>query len=949
MSVYLKSFPLLLLEEMSNNIRPDHIEWLSKQLQLRQVRIENGALLKIMNDFWAKNGPRLSARNIQGDTASQILNNKLLDVLLQQFKNKNKESPPSGPGAHGNGVQVLEQVVEDRMQGPAFNAQGNPTQTPQWVDRPSAQSLRAMKTSETDEKVQEFNLTRDELFPKPKPVDFTDNSGNSADNFPPMDKLYAQLLVEREKEAEKMGYSALTPKVPESDSPSGSTMRATPLENDAAPVPRENPSGSVEMELRVANTLPKPVQGSRTLPGVSGTRPMPKVLPTGTVPPVQQPGDKLAPPTHLPMQFGQTPGGPLLPPELAAQANGPTKEEFMRMADEQTRADRPKNVPMYDAAGAFQAIQGKESVKPSMTSSRVSSGFAPLPPGTSTSSVSYPTSDESNIQIATMSEGFTSGPTPANSTPMPGIQGVTPAGGSVFPASQEMSDETREQWRQERDRWAAQMQGAPTNPITDIGKPILPTYFPEYQTFNWYLTIDSINRDLEVYPNPTFFQVRFEEPSESIEVPTRLGPNGVVIYEQPKTYEYVGGKGAKMYRQYTNVVSIGCTRAILPTGMQYIYGKAPYNFNGPQIDENNLVANTFKSYPYGPIFKSDYGIPRDITDEPYLCMHVEELDGLYDGTNKTIREALAVLSYDSKFASTISRPFIHFTTAGDERKVYTPTALGKLSQMTIRLLKRNNKLVDVGIDKTFIEKIEEGDIIPSTVCDAPAGSHLTKITVTATHPQYDGRTLCGANVDPGDLLYFFSIFPCNPLKEYTPLNSDITLDLSGYPQAEFVFMSGMTSTIIDVNPFLTIGDIVVVNQLYLFDITNISTDGKVVTLSLRGTSGIDPTTLTVTNVGYIKRRRRGVQSAEDCELNTENGQYVVGNMTANTPLVFQIRYPYENLPEYLRTDNGGTYKANEAFFIRRDRQITYSVEVSVLQPRTDQLTSRIFGDGGRPM
>lgn len=930
---------------MSNNIRPDHIEWLSKQLQLRQVRIENGALLKIMNDFWSKNGPRLSARNIKGDTACQILNNKLLDVLLKQFQAKTKESPQTGPGAHGNGVQVLERAVEDRMVGPAFNAEGNPTQTPQWVDRPSAQALKAMKNSESDEKMKEFNLTRDELFPKPKPVDFSDQSGNGPDNFPPMDKLYAQLLAEREKEAEKMGLSALTPKMSENDAPIGSTMSATPQQMSNAPVPTENPSGSVEMELRIANTLPKPVQGSKTLPGVSGVRPMPRVLPTGSVPPVQQPVDKIAPPTHLPNQFGQTPGGPLLPPELAAQANGPTKEEFMRMADEQTRADRPKNTPMYEASGAFQSIQGKEPVKPTMTSTSVSKGFAPVAPGIQSTSYHEQTQPQ---QVASMTEGFTSGPTPANSAAVTGFQGATPAGGSIFPASQEMADETREQWRQERDRWAAQMQGAPTNPITDIGKPILPTYFPEYQTFNWYLTIDSIHRDLEVYPNPNYFQVRFEEPSESIEVPTRLGPNGVVIYEQPKTFEYVGGKGAKMYRTYTNVVAVGCTQAIIPMGNRYIYGKPPYVFNGPQIDENKVASpNQFTSWPYGPVFQSDYGIPRDVLDEPYLCMHVEELDGLYDGTSKTIRDALAVLSYDSKFPGNCSRPFLHFTTAHDEKKVYTPTALGKLSQMTIRLLNRNNRPINLGIDKTYIEKIEEGDVVPSTVCDIQAGQHLTKITISATHPQYEGQTLCGANVDPGDLLYFFSIFPCNPLKEYTPLNSDITLDMSSYPYSEFAFVSGMTSTVIDVNPFLSIGDIVVVNQEYLFDITAISTDGKVVTLSLRGTSGIDPATLTVTSVGYIKRRRRGLQSDQNCDLTTETGQYVVGSISQ--PLVFQIRYPYENLPQYLRSDNGGTYEENEAFFIRRDRQIVYSVEVTVSQPRTDQLTSRIFGDGGRPM
>lgn len=898
----------------NNNIRPEHIEWMNKQLQLRHVRIETGSLLKIMNDFRTKNGPRLAARNIHGDAAFQILNNKLLDVLLQQFQNK-------------SGVQILERAVDDRMNGPSFNEDGTPTQTPPWVDRPNPQSLRAAKKSEIDGK-----MSKDTLFPKPKLVDFAERGGDNdnSENLPPMDTLYAQLLVEREKETEKMGVSALTPRVHDKHAPSGLTMNANSIQQYAAPVSDEKLSSTVEMELRIANTLPKPIQGSKTLPGVSGVRPMPQILPTSSADPIQpRPVNIIDQSIGMLNRVGQNNSGSLLPTELAIQANGPTKEEFMRIADEHARSDLPKNIPVYNASGAFQTIYGKEAVNPTFASSRISSGYAPIP-------------KYDNKQVGSLvSEGFSTRPSSATSD----SSAILP---TAVSASRNMSNETRIQWTQERERAAAQLQGPPPNPIMEIGKSILPTYFPEYQMINYYLTIDSIHRDLELYPNANYFQVRFDEPSESVEIPTRLGINGVIIYEQPKTFEYAGGRGAKMFRQYTNVVSIGCTQVIMPMSPRYIYGKPQYIFNGPQIDENKVVnPNQFTSFPYGPVFQSDYGIPRDILDEPYICMHVEELDGLYDGTSKCIREALAVLSYDSKFAGVSPRPFIHFTTASGEKKVYTPTALGKLSQMTIRLLNRTNKLVSLGNDKTYILKIEEGDIVPSSVCDIKPGQHLTKITISDTHIQYGDQPLSGANVDPGDLLYFFTIFPCNPLNKFTPLNSDITLNLTNYPSSQFLFTSGITSTPISVSPFVTIGDIIVVNQLYLFDITTISGDGHVVTLLLRGSSGINVTSLIVTGVGYIKRRRRGLQSDEDCDINAGIGQYVVG--TIGHPSVFQVRYPYENLPAYLHSDNAGTYKDNEAFFIRRDHQLVYSLEVSVLQPRTDQLTSRVLSDGGRPM
>jgi hypothetical protein len=83
-------------------------------------------------------------------------------------------------------------------------------------------------------------------------------------------------------------------------------------------------------------------------------------------------------------------------------------------------------------------------------------------------------------------------------------------------------------------------------------------------------------------------------------------------------------------------------------------------------------------------------------------------------------------------------------------------------------------------------------------------------------------------------------------------------------------------------------------------------------------------------------------------MNYIGGQYVVTGDTSD-PFTFQIKFPYENLPSYLKSGAGGTYKENEIFFIRQNKQIVYSFEVVVLQPRTDQLTSRIFTDGGRPM
>lgn len=953
-------------------IRPEHVQWLQNQLSQRQINLSQGSLLSLMTDFWAKNGSRLSVKKIQEDVAVQILNNKLLDVLLSRFQ--------KNPAYTAKEANAINQVVKGMEQMPPISSDGQPNQTPQWVDRPSMGSLRTMKASEMDERVSQFNLDRDSLFPKPKPVNFTKDQELSPEGVPtvPTDTLYEQILMEREKQAKELGLSALSPSVVnEPNQPEGSSLSTSLNALQNASVKESNPSGNQELELRIANTLPRPVQGSRTNAGdPSGKRPMPRNLPTGGTPtPELTPmsAEIQLPPIQkidAPAFTSQIPDsvaidtGRLLPQNMDNQTRVPSREEFMKMAERQAQADfrTSGNQEVYDATGVFASVK-------QISSSRAISDPVAVSTTSTLASVPKKTEDDKSKQMNTMSQpnnvngiGYSASNNGSVS------ENFTPYGPS-FPGSTSSGMGAREDWRQNRDLYQASLSGGPLpNPISQIGKPILPTYIPEYQTYHWYLTIDSINRDLEHYPNPAYFQVRFEEPSTSIEVPTRLGTDGVVIYETPRVYEYTGGFGAKMERVYKNIVSISCPHAIIPMDINFVYGRSPYEFNGPVLDQNKVAdSNNFGSYPYGPIFKNattdpvygPTGILSDILEEPYLCMHVEELDGLYDGTNKSIRNSLSVLTYDSRYASNAYRPFVHFTTTMGEKKVYTPTALGELSQMTIRLLKRNNKLVEMGVDKTFIASITEGDAVPAGVCDLPTGSHLTKITISPTNSQYPCGSLCGADVFPGNLLYFYTKYGCNPVVDATSLNSSITMNLTGYPTATFVMYepsvySGQVT--LDVSPFLSVGDLIVVNKEYLFDVVGISENGKSVTLNSRDTT-IIPASLTITSVGYIKKNGRGYQSEEKVYFNYEGGKYVVKGaegLVSPDPFTFQINYAFENLPDYLKTYDAvsapnGTFQPDEAFFIRQNKQIIYSVEVVVLQPRTDQLTSRIFTDGGRPM
>lgn len=468
---------------------------------------------------------------------------------------------------------------------------------------------------------------------------------------------------------------------------------------------------------------------------------------------------------------------------------------------------------------------------------------------------------------------------------------------------------------------------------------LIPPEKMNYQTRKYYITIDSLQRDLEAYPFPTNFQVRFEQPDEAIEVPSYLNSDGVVIYKRPVVYQNVGGKGAKLESLYENIIELKCLDAQIPLDTIYVGGSPPYDFNGPKIDENRLVPDQFSSYPYGPIFKDDYGISIDVLDEPYYYLIVDEIDGAYDGTNLASRRALAKLNYDKMFG--ITKKFVGLKTISYEGKTFYPTALAKLSQMTLQLVTRFNQLLNVGIDKVYIKSIEQGDeVIGDQYCPLPPGSHLTKITVIPEDPSYGGQKICATGNFPGERILFYSIFQCDPVSNYTKLSDDIYIKFDSYPVVYFYMIYNKVEKRLDIRPFLTVGDLIIINSTYIFDIENIDTSGNLVKLKPR--MEFNPTTV-ITAKGFVKVRKYGNNDQNRLCFLAQNGHRVGGKL--NEKLTFQVLYPFENIPDYLRSPPYGFYREYEAFYIQAKKQISYTFEVTQVEQNMEKLDSRVIPRG----
>jgi len=479
-----------------------------------------------------------------------------------------------------------------------------------------------------------------------------------------------------------------------------------------------------------------------------------------------------------------------------------------------------------------------------------------------------------------------------------------------------------------------------------LNYPILMPNKQVYQTRKYYITVDSLNRDLEAYPNPANFQVRFEQPGDEIEIPSFINEKGVVVYKRPVLYQNVGGRGATIESIYTNVVELKCTDAEIPLEKPYVGGLAPYVFNGPEVDLNKAPPyppNQFTSFPYGPVFQANYGIYQDVYDEPYYFLVIDEIDGAYDGTSLASRKAVAKLNYDKLIG--IRRQFVGLKTSAYEGKVFYPTTLAKLSQMTLQMVTRFNQLLDVGVDKVYIKSIERGEeVVGNRYCPLPPGTHLTKITIVPEDPSY-GQVLCSVGVRPGDRLLFYSIFNCDPLANYTKLGEDVYINFDKYPIIYFYMVYDTVPTKtekkVDVRPFLSKGDLVIINNKYVLQVDQIDAQGLYVKVSSR--NDFDPKTKVFAK-GIVNVKKSGNNVPDKLCFLSSSGQRVGG--TLDEPFSFQLLYPFESLPDYLKSAPYGFYQPYEAFYIHALKQISYTFEITQVEQSQDSLESRIVSAPG---
>lgn len=459
--------------------------------------------------------------------------------------------------------------------------------------------------------------------------------------------------------------------------------------------------------------------------------------------------------------------------------------------------------------------------------------------------------------------------------------------------------------------------------------PIIPANRTRYIIKEHYITIDSRDRDLEIYPDPTLFQVKFEPAADSIEKKTVIDKNNNFIYNGLTRF-ISDDRGASLNKKFDNILSIQLICAIIPLQPQWVCGNCPSKYNNTFTDEN---LGDFSGIPNGPVYTPDVGVVSTILDEPYLLLKVKELESYspYYGTNTVSNNSFAKLVYMDDFGRLAS--FVKFGTCSENEKfIFGPHTLNSIDKMTLDLIKCTGVPLTFDDDKTFLKSISEGNVFRN------CNRNSTRITVGALD-ECDPCEEQGHCLVPGDIVYFYRVKP--NCENIINLNPEITIDCINFIED----MEGDISELIEIvlaiqenghykDKPLALGGIIVPGDYLSISYKNLSTGEKkkeiikirdvqdnIIRIKVQDFQAReDLESIDIISLGIAKSNPKGTQSQDKNCL-----EYVDGMCVCNVidKFNFEISLPFTKLPSELTDGN----VFNEYFFIKHKLQVSYTFKI----------------------
>jgi hypothetical protein len=358
------------------------------------------------------------------------------------------------------------------------------------------------------------------------------------------------------------------------------------------------------------------------------------------------------------------------------------------------------------------------------------------------------------------------------------------------------------------------------------------------------------------------------------------------------------------------------------------------------FDNIQSITCSSVSVPTNPSFY-EKNVYSNIYNQQYLYLVIPEIKGPYRGGNALTSNAFSKLLVDpSSNVKGLSNTnsFTNLIVNENEIFDYSPVSAGKIDKMTLNLMNKNGNFINFGIDKLFIESIEEGVERTNSYCGKPFIS--TFITIQQTNDEYSKycnqyyRTDCNyLNSHPiieADKLYFYNTFPSKDqiifLEEYITISkvkyvNDLLLHVYFSYKKNGKNIPVLLQNLIP-TPLLKNYYVV------LFDKNDNSTNYF----------SIDSFTSTYTilistdkigkysnyRIGIAQKNMRGENDTDIGSFFSNNGFYVYTIDPIN-PFKIEINYPYHQLPNNIKNN----YNSGDIFLIQDKMQISYNFQITI--------------------
>ena len=500
----------------------------------------------------------------------------------------------------------------------------------------------------------------------------------------------------------------------------------------------------------------------------------------------------------------------------------------------------------------------------------------------------------------------------------------------------------------------------------------------------YHLIFDSKDRNLELYPLPNNFQVKFNPDENNFKYDNIYDGNGTLIIRE-KNIIYGDSSLVSVGQALDNIKKIKCIAVNVPTFPNFHGGKGPTLYTNPATTTTAVVQDN-NINNYNPRYTSITGVYRTIFMEPYLLLYIPQLRATYKGNNifnKTFAK-LSVSYTEYNNTNPYGSSFTALKTDDpDEYFNYNIVSLGKLDKLDLILNNKDNIRYNFGIDKLFVESIDEGNVIYNGYCGEQYSSTIIRIQKkNSSYGSYCKQynfigncdTLNSHPVAPTDLIYLYDTTPNNNQIVY--FESNIYIKNIIYNTDNLIINLAYDSVETNGNTIVnnvSMSNVIPggvlnshkINNMYYFIIYD-GNDQTYYYLKITGFSSNGGVILENPDsfpnyLGNYENLKIGISRSNMCGTNSEllNSLFYHGGfnvISVGTPATtnynnvnddfwnIEIDYPYDSLPDYLQKKHY-SYSPGEIFFIQKKMQITYNFEITVGTKDYESMVSRLNEHG----